>query len=107
MFSMFQKRDPVTEFWRFFTSFEPRLGAAIDAGDATKIQQMASALQEHMASIDRRLCFEFGKASDGVKEFCVTPDGDLRLFDLAKKIAAAAPQLQGWRIFRFKRRKDS
>lgn len=106
MFSMFQKRDPITEFWRFFRSFEPRLAAAIDAGDMTKIQQMVGALQEHIAKIDSRLCFEFGKASDGVKEFCVTPDGNRTLFDRAKKVAAAAPAIEGWRIFAFKRRKD-
>lgn len=106
MLSMFQKRDPITEFWRFFASFEPRLGAAIDAGDTTKIKQMVGALQEHLHRIDPRLCFEFGKAGDGVKEFCVTPDGNRALFERAEKVAAAAPAIEGWRIFAFKRRKD-
>lgn len=58
-------------------------------------------LLEELQGIDEGLYFEFS-AKPGNRELIITAEGDLALFPLVDEIVAAAPSVDGWKVFALK-----
>lgn len=53
-------------------------------------------MKEHLLSIDRRICWEFGRESDLRDYLTITPEMDRWLRPLVSEILAGAPRMSGW-----------
>ncbi len=86
----------IKEFWHLFEKLSGAL-ASISTADDPVYDELLAQLQ----LIDGGLYCEFS-THPGEREFIITAEGDVLLFDLVTEIVAAAPKATGWKFFALK-----
>lgn len=90
------KKDKIVAFWDAFELNAAELAQASSA-DTPVYDELLDMLQE----IHEGLFIEFS-TSPGECELIITAEGEKALFPLVEEITAAAPAVDGWRIFALK-----
>ena len=101
--------SPFDGFWQWFAGAEARLRAAHDGRDSEPLdlQEAVAEISDRLRRVHPELCFEFGRADDGVYELILSAGGIRSLFPAVSALMQAAPQVPGWRVIAFRPRKDS
>lgn len=91
---------PEARFWRWFVDNESRM-----FGFERNQELLMNALMKELHRIDRRLTFEIGSNSEGVRELILSADGNREAFPAVIRLADAAPALPRWKIVKFRPRR--
>jgi hypothetical protein len=95
---LFSSSTPDERFWQWFTN-NLREFENIRTGE----ERICSELAKQLKRIDRHLTFVFGiNENEKLREFIVSADGIRSSFPAVKKLVAAAPEIQGWKITAFR-----
>ncbi len=86
-------------FWKWFAAHAAEVGK-IERGDEPIADQLAAELHK----VNDKLTFEMGIKSTP-KELIISADGLQAAFPAVKKLVAAAPPLDGWKVIAFRPRK--
>ncbi len=88
-----EKRAGIAAWW---SAFE-RNGPVIRKSFRRKARfDVEAFMEEHLLSVDRRICWEFGRDSDLCDYLTITPEMDRWLRPLVNEILADAPRMSGW-----------
>ncbi len=98
--------SPFDCFWRWFLTAEARLRDA-HGGDAAALEAAVNEIGDRLRRVHPELCFEYGRADDGVFELILSAGGIRSLFPAVAALKQAAPEIPGWRIVGFRPRKES
>lgn len=101
MLTFLFKKDPIREFWREFCRLAPALGPALRRGDNDAVSAACRKLMVKLARVEPNLRFEIIPAADGALEFCISAARRRERFALARRVAAQAPMVVGWRARAF------
>lgn len=87
----------IDRWWRTFADESQSLTASLDSPEA---QLFAERLQERLAQIDSRLCWEIGPGAAGKPHrLVITPETDMELRPLTQTLLERAPELPGWEFY--------
>lgn len=87
----------IDRWWRTFADESNALMASLDAPEA---QLFAERLQERLAQIDARLCWEIGPGAAGKPHrLVITPEANMELRPLTQTLLERAPELPGWEFY--------
>jgi hypothetical protein len=87
----------IDRWWRVFADESKSLIASIDGPES---QLFAERLQERLAQIDSRLCWEIGPGAAGKPHrLVITPETDMELRPLTQTLLERAPDLPGWEFY--------
>ena len=99
--------SPFDAFWQWFLSAEPRLRAAHGNGGMAELEAAVNEIGDRLNRVHPELCFEYGRADDGIFELILSAGGIRSLFSAVSALKQAAPEVPGWRIIAFRPRKAS
>jgi hypothetical protein len=92
---------PEKDFWKWFVKNEASLW------DFEKSQEQTfDRLATELHRVHPSITFEFGPKQNGKREFVISADGIRDAFPAVESLYAAAPQLQRWRIIKFRPRRE-
>lgn len=87
----------IDRWWRVFADESKSLIASIDSPEA---QLFAERIQERLAQIDSRLCWEIGPGAAGKPHrLVITPETDMELRPLTQTLLERAPELPAWEFY--------
>ena len=94
----FKKKDPIVNFWNWFTKNSDQLHKINDKNSDDIINRILSKI----AKVQPELSIEISKEVDGIREMTISPEGDIEKFDIVKTIVEKAPSISGWEIIAFR-----
>jgi hypothetical protein len=100
MFGMFGRKARVEGFWGWLAANTSRIQAARDQD----IPRVTEEIREEFAKSFPGLVWEITRASSATWLFCVSADGDPKLFPRVEEAVRAAPAIPGWEIQAFRPR---
>ncbi|HEV7280897.1 MAG TPA: hypothetical protein VGN57_11900 [Pirellulaceae bacterium] len=87
----------IDRWWRVFADESKSLAASLDGPEA---QLFAERIQERLAQIDSRLCWEIGPGAAGKPHrLVITPETDMDLRPLTQTLLERAPEIPGWEFY--------
>lgn len=87
----------IDRWWRVFADESQALTASLDGPEA---QLFAERIQERLAQIDPRLCWEIGPGVAGKsRRLVITPEMDMELRPLTQTLLERAPEVPGWEFY--------
>lgn len=94
---MDQNTRAIAAFWGWLSAQQPALNNLITPDDP-----FWDAVLTQLHAVHAGLWFEVSNGPFTPREFVITAQGDTRLFQLVDTLAAAAPNLPGWKIVALK-----
>jgi hypothetical protein len=96
-----KESDKIDEFWSWFKKNESRI-YHIDVNDP---DDMLNELLSQISKIEPDLSLEIERTNtEGVKNFVVSPEGDIAKFEIVQKIIDKSPELENWNFIAFRQR---
>jgi hypothetical protein len=87
----------IDRWWRTFADESKALAASLNSPES---QLFAERLQERLAQIDSRLCWEIGPGVAGKPHrLVITPEMDMELRPLTQTLLERAPDVPGWEFY--------
>lgn len=106
---------PASAFWEWFVREQGRF---VSPGPAPHTPEEASAFMEKLGPIVQEISGELKKAHQGLavelqldpdttgsKEIIISADGQIALFPAVEALCDLAPEIEGWRVLRFRQPK--
>lgn len=90
----------IEDFWRWFSGVATRL--AVNIENPSLLEQ----IDERIVGLDPLLSWEIGPGSSEPWQLVISPNLDLDLLPIARKIVSAAPVLDGWEFYSARRPKN-
>ena len=100
MFGIFKKQRNPEDFWVWLAANTSR----IQAPGGQAVEAVAGELSRMFKKACPDLAWEISPSESGPWLFCVSADGNPRLFDQVKSVVAGAPAIRGWEVKAFRQR---
>ena len=100
MFNIFEKRDPIEKFWRWFAENKLRFETNPDVEGPSDLDPILRQLHH----VSDGLELDVSREINGVRELVISANGDKSIFPIVQKIVDKAPQIEGWVIVPFRQR---
>src|SRR5262245_13128506 len=100
MFGFLKKRRPASDFWSWFAAVAPRIRAKGCAALPEISDDVSIAFEKSYPD----LSWEIIPSESCPWAFCVSAEGNHKLFDQVKSAVQDAPPVRGWEIVAFRQR---
>ena len=99
---MFRKKDPVEEFWNWFSSNEERFFEG-KSGSSDQDKHLGE-LISHGRKVAEGIAIELEPVKDGLAKMTISANGNISLFPLVEKMVSKAPRIPRWKFLAFRQR---
>lgn len=100
MFKIFKKKDPIENFWQWFTENEFQF----DNLTQENVKEKLDLIGNHLRKISDGLVVEVSKNHEGFRDLTISAEGDKEKFPIVREIVDKAPQIRGWTVTAFRQR---